>query len=302
MRNSIPYFDAHCDTLSRAANLRENAGHLDLARLSAFRKAAQIFAIFRSTSIRDGLTEECQRQQMLFAQEMSRNRDLAVPCCNAAEIRQANREGKVAALLSCEGAELMDCDPEQLDWARDAGVVSINLTWNFANELAGSNAEEPERGLSDLGRAFVRRAWELGILIDVSHCSDAAFWDLIEMADHPVIASHSNARMLCPHRRNLTDEMFLAIARTGGVVGLNYYHAFVEPDSLVRHVEHWMELGGERHICLGGDLDGCDSLADGMKGVQDVPLLWEALSRRGCPEALLVDIFYNNLLRVLETP
>lgn len=307
----IPYFDGHCDTVSRCEKLdrplRENDGHLDLARLGAYAKAAQFFALYRNLTEApaDGMFAACRRQQALFARELARNSDIAVQCRTAEEVRRTNAAGKIAALLSCEGAELLNCDPEKLDWAREVGVKAINLTWNHANFIAGSHMSEPERGLNALGRAFVRRAQSHGILIDVSHCSDAAFWDLMEITEKPVIATHSNARAVCAHTRNLTDEMFRAIADTGGVVGLNLWAGFVAPaddptmDDVLRHIDHFMELGGERNVGLGADLDGCERLAGGLRGAQDLPLLWEALRRHGYDERLLEDIFYNNFLRVL---
>ena len=307
----IPYFDAHCDTVSRCEKrgcpMRGNDGQLDLLRLRAYRKAAQFFAIFHDSAKAppDGMFAECQRQQALFARELAANTDIAAQCRNAAEVERANADGKVAALLSCEGAELLDCDPANLDWARAAGVRAVNLTWNHINGLAGSHRDAPERGLSDLGRAFVKRAQELDIFIDVSHCSDAAFWDLMDITQKPVLATHSNARAVCGHTRNLTDGMFRAITETGGVVGVNFYTAFVADeeaqtlDGVLRHFDHFLALGGAKHLALGADLDGCDALAGGLRGVQDMPRLWDALRMHGYDDALLEDIFYNNLLRVL---
>lgn len=305
----IPYFDAHCDTIScckrDGRSLRENAGCLDLVRLKRFSKAAQFFAMFCDGGGQNDLFAEAQAQRAVFARELAESGGLAVQCRSRAEVEAANAAGKVAALLSCEGAELLDCDPEKLEWAYGVGVKAINLTWNHANLLSGSHRDEPERGLSGVGKAFVRRAQELGILIDVSHCSDAAFWDLIGMTERPVIASHSNARAVCSHTRNLSDDMFRAICETGGAAGLNFYGPFVSAedpsmDAVVRHIEHWLSLGGEKHVGLGADWDGCDVLAGGLRGAQDVSLLWEALARRGYDDALLNDLFYNNWLRLMD--
>lgn len=309
----IPYFDAHCDTIScgceaRGVALRENDGHLDLLRLKAYAKAAQFFAMYRDLAHApaDGMFAACKRQEAIFTRELEQNADIAARCRTGDDVRRANAAGKVAALLSCEGAELLDCDPDNLDWARDAGVRAVNLTWNHANFLAGSHCSEAERGLNDLGRAFVREAQRRDILIDVSHCSDPAFWDLMKITEKPVLATHSDARAICAHTRNLTDDMFRAVAETGGVVGLNFYVYFLSQDGeagmddVLRHFDHFLALGGEKHLALGADLDGCEKLAGGLRGVQDMPLLWEALRAHGYDEALLEDIFYNNLLRVIS--
>ncbi len=304
----IPLFDAHCDTVSaclaRGEALRENGGHLDLARLTAYARAAQVFAVFADgAALPPGtLPAEARRQRDFFAAELSASGDIAMPCRTGDDIRAANAAGKVACLLSVEGGELLDCDPAALEEAKAWGVRCVNLTWNHANALSGSHAEDPDRGLSDVGRAFVREAERLGILIDVSHLSDAGFWDLVSMTSRPIVATHSDARAVCPRSRNLTDDMFRAIRDSGGAAGLNLYTPFIGGegmDAVLRHVDRFLSLGGERCLCLGLDLDGCSALSGGLRGVQDVPLLWEALSERGCGSALLEDIFFNNLLRVL---
>ena len=130
----------------------------------------------------------------------------------------------------------------------------------------------------------------------------------MKTARRPVVASHSNSRALCAHRRNLTDDRFKAIRDSGGVVGINLYTDFVGPgeagqtnktDQILRHIEHFLLLDGEKTICFGGDLDGCERLAGGMTGVQDIPELYAAMARRGYDKGLLYDIFWGNLRRIL---
>ena len=143
---------------------------------------------------------------------------------------------------------------------------------------------------------------ELNIYADVSHLSDPGFWDVMRQARRPVVASHSNSRALCSHRRNLTDDMFRALRDTGGVVGINLNRPFVggpSIDDLVAHVEHFLSLNGEKTVAIGGDLDGCEALAAGFSGVQDVVKLYQALEERGYPQTLLEDIFWNNWRRIL---
>ncbi len=306
----IPYFDTHCDTVYHAMyegySLRRNEKHIDLERLSKFDKAVQCFAMFHilADAPAEGMFSVAQKQQAYFERELKQNADIAVQCRTTDDIRKAHAEGKVAAVLTIEGSELLNCDPNKIEWADQKGVRVIGLTWNHANLISGTNRFEAKRGLNDLGREFVRRCQEKDILVDVSHCSDPAFWDLIKVTQKPIIATHSNSRALCDHTRNLTDDMFRAVCETGGVVGLNYWVRFISTDNgldmdlFLRHFDHFLDLGGAKHIGLGSDLDGCAPLAGGMKGVQDVPQLYEALKNRGYGKELLDDIFFNNYMRI----
>ena len=203
-----------------------------------------------------------------------------------------------------EGAELLDCSLERLEEAHAMGVRAVNPTWNHVNALSGTNAEEPERGLTPQGRAFVRKMERLGMLVDVSHLSDPGFWDVVEELSGPFFASHSNARAVFSHPRNLTDEQFTAIIDHNGVVGLNLYANFLgeraDLDTAIAHLEHWLELGGERTVALGGDLDGCSSLPEGITGIQDLDRLWERLLQRNYSEALVRALFFENLMRVVS--
>ena len=322
----ISYFDAHCDTIHRCAvrrsdtvgmpddirayfaaveSLRQNGGHVDLLRGGQFRRYAQFFALYHDPDCppEDGLWAQCLRMHDCFLREMAACADLARHCRTASEVDAAVSDGKIAALLSVEGADLLDCDPERIGTAADWGVRLLNPVWNHPNVLCGTNKHDTDRGLSQQGRDFIRRLEEHAIYADVSHMSDPGFWDLIGMTHRPVVASHSNSRAVCPHPRNLTDDMFRAIRDSGGVVGINLYSAFVgqtgSMEELVAHVEHFLALDGEKTLCMGGDLDGCETLAAGMKGVQDVPQLHEALAARGYSKDLLEDIFWNNLMRLL---
>lgn len=319
----ISLFDAHCDTLSRnvstkhpfyaGGGLRRNSGHLDLERLhTAFAPSAQFFAVFDSWDDENSwkvvsLYSKFQAQYVLFAQTMAENTDLAVHCRTAAEAERTTAAGKVAAFLSVEGAELLDCDEGKLADAWEKGVRMVNLTWNFENALSGSNAEAPEKGLTARGRAFVCKMQQLGMIVDVSHLSDPGFWDVAELsqaAGAPFIASHSNSRALCSHKRNLTDEQFTAIIKSRGVAGLNLCDKFLAEenptlDDAVAHIEHFLALGGEENVAIGGDWDGCD-LCPGVEGIGDIGLLYERLLRRGYSETLVQAIFYNNLMRVVR--
>lgn len=296
----IPYFDAHCDTLSvlhsRGAewSLGANAAEVDIDRLSAYSPAAQVFAIW------GGHYEE---KLALLRRSLARD-GRAVLCRTAEEVRKANAAGKVAALLSVEGAEILGCSIERLREARERdGLAMINLCWNSDNALCGA-AMDSGSGLTDAGRAFVRAAQDVGVAVDLSHASERTFWDVLEIAEKPVIASHSNAAALSSEfPRNLTDEQFAALVKCGGGAGLNLCAGFIglgrDIGACCAHIEHFLALGGEKSLFLGTDFDGIAAVPRGLYGVQDMWKLYEALLERGHSEELIQDIFYGDLLRIL---
>ena len=303
-------FDGHCDTILRCyqkgGGIRRNGGHLDLERMGKYGGYAQFFAIFGSKGDMPGrsLWQVFQEEYAIFHREMAENADLVEHCRTAAEAEAAWRSGKNAAFLSVEGADLLECSLEKLERAYELGVRAVNLTWNYENALSGTNEEGAERGLTKQGRAFVEKMQELGMLVDVSHLSDPGFWDVIALAGKPIFASHSNSRAVCPHKRNLTDAQFTAIIKNNGVAGLNLYAGFLgkaaDLDTVTRHLEHFLALGGERNLSLGGDWDGGAILPRGLEGIQDLDRLYEHLLRRNYHEELVRGIFYSNLMRVVS--
>jgi membrane dipeptidase len=308
MKN-IPYFDGHCDTVStialRGGSLRHNGGHLDLARLRHYTNPTQVFALYADSAALspDRFWPHLQWLYHTFVYQLSQNKDICSFCTTSQDIQNAHAAGLTAALLSIEGGELLNCDPALLETVHAWGVQCINLTWNHQNALSGSHRQSPEQGLTARGRVFVREMVGLNMIPDLSHLSDKGFWDVAEMGVCPLLATHSNARALCPHSRNLTDDMFRAICQTGGVAGINFYVPFVGGDSSLEavadHIDHWMALDGAKHIALGGDWDGCEALAGHISGVEALPRLWDILTQRGYDRAVLEDIFYYNLSRLL---
>lgn len=302
------YFDGHCDTIYRCyvtgEGMKSNHGHIALDRINAFDSYAQMFTFFwdAAEAPKRGMLAVAKEMYELFQNQLQLNSDCLVHCRTSSDVDRFAGRGKACALLSIEGADLLECDPERVELAHEWGVKLINPTWNRANVLSGSHCEDSDRGLSDVGRAFVKQAEQADILMDVSHLSEKGFWDLMDLTSKPIVASHSNSRAVYEHSRGLTDDQFKAICQTGGVVGLNFYSGFVgeKPtmDMLICHLEHFLELGGEKHIGIGGDLDGCDETLEGIGGVQDVPKLWTALKNRGYSQQLLEDLFWNNWMRL----
>ena len=309
----IAVFDAHCDTISRCwreyEGLDHNGGMISLEKTAGFGRYCQFFALWTADGYTgypaggDGVERAYHALLRCFKEQMARNGDRIVQCRTAGDAENAHRQGKAAAFLSVEGGELLGCDPKRLEQAAADGVKAINLTWNHANALSGSNCDQPSRGLSPLGREFVRKMEDLRILVDVSHLSEAGFWDVAELARRPFLASHSNAKSVWDHTRNLTDGQIHAIIKNQGVIGLNFYTEFVgggrDLDTVRAHLDHLLELGGGKHAALGGDWDGCDTIAD-LPAIDSLPRLYEHLLRHGYTETVVQDLFYNNLMRVVR--
>ena len=311
---NFPVFDLHCDTalallgkdLQQAGSLRKNEYHIDLERAATLPGYAQCFACF--TTPRDNrpggttVTQLFEREMVTVLREVEKNKDLISLAYSAKEIENNYKNGKMSAILTIEGPAGFDFDPALLEDLYKVGFRITTLGWNEKNVLCGSH--KTGGGLTDLGKEYVFEAQRLGMLIDVSHISDEAFWDIMEITNAPVIASHSNSRAVYDVSRNLTDDMFKAICQTGGVAGLNLYPGFLGEnatlDTVCNHVIHWLELDGEKHVALGGDLDGVEALPAGFAGVQDYPKLAECLLARGVSEQTVHDIFWNNAMGVIQ--
>lgn len=313
---NLSVFDLHCDTaltllgedLNQAGSLKKNAGHIDLERAGALGGYAQCFACFTTPYMEQwhGISPIVifERELATVQREVDRNRDKIAIAYSPAQIRTNKEKGLMSAVLTLEGTAGIGYDPELLEDLHAIGFRISSLGWNESNPLTGS--WKTGEGLSDQGREYVKRCQELGILVDVSHISDQGFWDIINMTQKPIVATHSNARAVCSHGRNLTDDMFRAICESGGVAGYNACRDFTGEnpslDTICDHIFHFMELdpSGE-HVALGGDLDGVEALPDGFEGVQSWPKLAGRLLERGLGEENLGRIFWGNALRALET-
>ena len=312
---NIPVFDLHCDTVLAMLGkdfhgdgvLKKNKFHIDLERAGRLAGYAQCFACFTTPTAKlpAGMTVEdvLERELSVLLREINANEDVIRQVYTAEDVEENYRNGIMSAILTIEGPAGFGFDPDLLEMLQRVGFRMTTLGWNEKNPLAGSHITGG--GLSDLGRAYVAEAQRVGMIIDVSHISDEAFWDIMDVTQAPVIASHSNSRFVCDHSRNLTDDMFKAICATDGVAGLNQYTDFLgtnaDLDTACKHILHFLELDPDgTHIALGGDLDGCDTLSAGFNGVQDYPALADRLHYHGVSEQMLCDIFWNNALRVMK--
>lgn len=227
----------------------------------------------------------------------------------AKEAEAARAAGKIYAFLAIEGMEALE-RPEDLDRLASLGLRLGMLTWNEENRFAAGAAQDPARGLTDLGRRALRRMEDLGILTDVSHLNDGGFWEVLKLARGPVAASHSNCRRLCDVPRNLTDEQLRAIRDSGGVVGVNAYNNFVHQDperqtagTLALHAAHMAEVMGVEHVACGFDF--CEFMGspgnEAARGLEDcghAMAFLDCLERLGMSPAEREMVARGNLLRI----
>lgn len=313
---NIPVFDLHCDTAltllgdtrNEAGSLKKNDLHIDLERGAKLEAYCQCFACFTTPMMQEWNKLSpiviFERELATIQREVDKNKRMISIAYSMADV-EANREkGKMSGILTIEGPAGFDFDPALLEDLYQIGFRITTLGWNESNVLTGSNVTGG--GLTDKGLEYLREAQRLGMLVDVSHISDEGFWDIMEHTQAPIVASHSNSRALCGHSRNLTDDMFRAICQTGGVAGINQYSEFLGDnptlDTVCDHIFHFMELDPTgKHVALGGDLDGCEQLAEGFEGLQSYPALARRLLERGLPEETIRDIFWNNAMNVFRS-
>ena len=219
---------------------------------------------------------------------------------------------RLSGILTVEEGGILNRKMERLDQLYERGIRLMTLTWNYQNCIGNPNSREEQvmqKGLTTFGKEVVERMNELGILVDVSHLSDGGFWDCVQVGRKPIVASHSNARSLCPHPRNMTDEMLRALGEKGGVAGVNFYSVFLcgegrraTVDDMVQHIRHMIHCAGEDAVALGTDFDGFEdtALPEGIRDVQDMKLLWDGMRKAGITSRQIEKIACNNILRVLR--
>ena len=313
---TFPVFDLHCDTalallgkdLMGGNSLRKNSFHIDLERAKTLPGYAQCFACFTTPGFRDEYQVSpliaFEREMGEILSQLEANGDLIRLAYSAKEVRENYENGMMSGILTIEGPAGFGYDPELLKDLYNVGFRMSTLSWNEQNPLTGSHVTGG--GLTDLGVEYVKEAQRVGIMVDVSHISDEAFWDIMKITEKPIVASHSNSRAFCNNSRNLTPDMFRAICESGGVAGFNLYSDFVGEnpnlDTVCDHILHLLEMDPEGdHIALGGDLDGCLDIPEGFTGVESYPAMAQKLLERGIGETIVKKIYWENALGVMET-
>ncbi len=333
--------DMHCDTLlgligkqrkGEEVSILSNDLHIDLQKMEQGNYLLQNFAMFGHLERLKGvmpISEYGFRLADLFLTEMRKYPDKIGIVKSYQDIEDNMKAGRMSAMLTMEEGAICEGKLEYLRIFYELGVRMFTFTWNFANELAwpnivipgalapsglaapGTFVPETEHGLTEKGFEFLAEMERLGMILDVSHLGDKGIYDVIEHATRPFVASHSNARAVCGHARNLTDEMIRGLAEKGGVMGMNYCPAFlrdrelwspdmsVSLDDVVRHIRYIINVGGIDCIGLGSDYDGTN-ISFEMNGAQDMGMLEHKLRQEKFTEDEIDKIFYKNVLRVYK--
>lgn len=313
--------DMHCDTIHELwegrkrgehMTLRRNNLMLDLERMKKGGYSVQNFALFVEQKPEISSFATVKELLSVFREEMETNTGWVSQVMNTKEILENEKEGKLSALLTVEGGEACEGRLENLQYLYDQGVRMMTLTWNFPNEIGHPNFDENQdfftpntsEGLTETGIRFVEEMERMGMIVDVSHLSDAGFYDVVKYTKRPFVASHSNARSVCPWVRNLTDDMIRRLADRGGVVGLNYCADFLRDSrtgelDIGRHARHIADVGGIECVGLGSDFDGIPPY-QGCPKAEQMDRLAAIFEKNGFSQREIDKILYQNVFRVYK--
>ena len=305
-------FDLHCDTLTECTNrslsLENNRElHISLDRGRHFDPWVQCFAVFIPDELRGEAAVSCFVKNAEHLQKQAERTPEKLRLCRTKEdLRAAAESGVCGGIITVEGGAVLAGDLANIELLRQYGVRALTLTWNGGCEIGDGAMVKHPKGLTPFGKQAVPSLENAGVLLDVSHASDPLFYDVMALARKPVIATHSNARAVCAHPRNLTDEQFLMIKENGGLVGLNLHRWFLKedgeaaPEDCFRHVYHFLSLGGEDTLAMGTDFDGAEILPE-IREIGDLDRLADCFSRMGLSDETIGKIFWKNAADFAES-
>ena len=292
--------DLHCDTilscyLNKNEKFRDGKLQISLEKMKETGARAQFFAVFLPTNaaaerrkLKLEPYELFNQVQEFFVSQLSENNDLIAPAFSAEDIEKNLKDKKMSAFLSIEDGVILDGRLDRITEVYDKGVRLITLTWNYENSLGYPNNDDAKLhslGLKPFGIEAVKKMNELGIIIDVSHLSEGGFYDVAKHSSKPFTASHSCAKALCDHRRNLIDDQLKLLGETGSVVGVNFNAPFVERGSthsamenIIRHFIYIANKSGIEAVAMGSDFDGLDGTSE-MEDYRSYEVLIDRLSK-----------------------
>ncbi len=309
----MPVVDTHADSLlgvlagRRHLGQRAFDGQLDWPRMAEGGVNLQFFSCWVEPQHKpERALVELLKYLDHFWLEVEAYPEMVTVVTDLAGLHQVVQSDGVGAVLSIEGSEGLGTDLGLLRLCYRLGVRLVSLTWNERNALADGAGEDPGGGgLSRAGRAMIAEMNRIGMIVDVSHLTAAGFWDVLELSQAPVIASHSNCRRLAPHVRNLSDGQIRALANAGGIQGITFVRDFLgageDIERVVDHMLHALEIvGDDQHLGLGSDFDGVDHPVFGLESVVQLPHLVDRMEARGLSQATIARVMGGNYIRFLE--
>ena len=307
----MKFIDLHCDAASKIfyekLSLNSNFCKANIKNLKKGGCLGQVFAFFVDQKLNDDPYDEFIKLYNNFIKEIRENSDEIKIVRNLEELNNAEKEGKIGAFLSIEEGEVIKGSINNLRKVYEMGIRILTITWNYKNQLGYPNAAYTDRDkkLTQKGIQVIEACEDLGIIPDASHLSDAGFYDLIKVCKKPFIASHSNARAITNHPRNLDDHMIKSLAEKGGIMGINFCSDFLGTknvssiEDMILHIKHIKNIGGIDVIALGSDYDGIDNEVE-IKDPSEFNKLYIALKNNNFSEVEIEKIFYKNVMRVFN--
>ena len=303
--------DLHCDTIMQlldhpdSGDLYRNTWKIDIEKLQKAHSKVQDFALFINlgkTNDPYGRYEEmrnlCTTQIHLYGEHIQH-------VLSYQDVESVYESGKIGALMSIEEGGVLGGDLDKLKQAYQDGVRLITLTWNYPNGLGEPHCGEQHKKLTSKGIEFVEAMQDLGIIVDCSHLNDAGTEQLGDILDVPFVASHSNAREVTAHTRNLPDNLIKLIANKGGVIGLNFAQSFLGTspvsriEDIVKHGLYLINKGGEDVVALGTDFDGIKPNTE-IKDASEMYRLYDAFKEAGLSVEQCEKLFWKNADRLLK--
>lgn len=297
--------DMHCDTLDKIADTFKDISYTEydwsLSKLTNDRYF-QVFACYIDKTIHNNakdrvitLINNFYAQTLKFHDIISVVKNKKLP------------SSKVMAMLSVEGGDCLEGKIDNLDEFYNLGIRMMTLVWNNKNEIGIPSVIDETSHITEFGAKVVEKMNRLRMCVDVSHLNQAGFWDVAELSKQPLCASHSNSYKICPHHRNLTDEQFLFLKNNGGVVGINVYPPFVNLCEkaniydLIKHIEHFLSIGGENTIALGCDFDGIDCATIGFEDSSMYESFANELLKLNYSQELVEKIMGKNMIKYIKS-
>ena len=311
----MPMIDLHCDTIMKLyednnSNLLENDFQIDLKRLQQNDFLLQTFAIFLDKKQYPNRKETALQMYHRFIKELEKNAATIGLIKSQADYNENKANKRISALLTLEEGGILEGKIENLEEFYQLGIRLITVTWNYPNEIGTPNIlywdkekqilADNQTGLTKFGFECIERMNDLQMIIDLSHASDQVAKDVLTSSAQGIIASHSNARKLTPHPRNLSDELIQKIADKNGLIGINFFDQFLKlnqqtdlPAAISEHLWYMYQLVGEDHLCFGSDFDGIPVHPD-LSDVNSFPKIIQTLKQKGFTSRQIDKISYLN--------